>query len=83
MRKLFKILGYIFGCILLLLLLVYAYIKWELAPQVPKVKDKSALNLQREKVGDNYYRIGNNWLRKTKSGLWEEYVEGEPFERGS
>ena len=82
MRKLFKILGYIFGSILLLLLLGYAYIKWGLSPHIPEVKDKSALNLHREKVGENYYRIGNNWLRKSKSGLWEEYVEGKPFERG-
>ncbi|MBP6730521.1 MAG: peptidase C45 [Chitinophagales bacterium] len=82
MRKLLKITGYVFGAIALLLFAGYAYIKWGLAPHIPEVKDKSALNLQRETVGKDYYRIGNNWLRKTESGLWEEYVEGEPFERG-
>ncbi len=82
MRKLLKALAYIVGLILLLLLLAYAYIQWGLAPHIPEVEDKSALNLQRTKAGDNFYRIGNNWLRKSESGLWEEYVEGEPFERG-
>ena len=82
MRRLFKVLAYIFGFILLLLLVAYSYIQWGLAPHIPEVKDKSALNLQREKVSENFYRIGQNWLRKSESGLWEEYVEGEPFERG-
>lgn len=82
MRKLLKALAYTLGLILLLLFVGYVYIQYGLAPEIPEVKDKSALNLQREKVGENFYRIGNNWLRKTENGLWEEYVEGEPFERG-
>ncbi len=82
MRKLLKAIAYLFGFVLLLLLLGGLYIQYGLAPHIPEVKDKSCLNLQREKVGDNFYRIGNNWLRKSESGLWEEYVEGEPFERG-
>lgn len=82
MWKLLKGLAYIFGFILLLVFVGYAYIQWGLAPHIPEVKDKSSLNLERESVALNFYRIGNNWLRQTKSGLWEEYVEGEPFERG-
>lgn len=82
MRKLLKAIAYLFCFLLLLLLLGYLYIQYGLAPHIPEVKDKSALNLQREKVDSNFYRIGNNWLRKSESGLWEEYVEGEPFERG-
>ncbi|HLP18833.1 MAG TPA: C45 family peptidase, partial [Chitinophagales bacterium] len=82
MKKIGKVLGYTLLVLGLLLFAAYAWIQWGLAPQIPDVKDKSALNLQREKVGDNFYRIGNNWLRKSESGLWEEYIEGEPFERG-
>ncbi len=82
MKKLLKFFIYAFGLITVLLFASLAYIKWGLAPEIPKVKDKSALQLQRERVGENFYRIGNNWLRKTNNGLWEEYVEGEPFERG-
>ena len=48
----------------------------------PKVKDDGLTNLKREKPGNNYYKIKNNWLRKDDSGLWELYVSGKPFERG-
>jgi isopenicillin-N N-acyltransferase like protein len=82
MRKLLKVLGYSLLVLVALLFVLYAWVKWGLAPELPKPADTSALNLQREKVGENYFRIGNNWLRKTQNGLWEEYVEGEAFERG-
>lgn len=82
MRKLLKVLGYSLLVFVALLFVLYAWVKWGLAPQLPKPADTSALELQREKVADNYYRIGNNWLRKTPNGLWEEYVEGDAFERG-
>ncbi|GAA4439876.1 acyl-CoA--6-aminopenicillanic acid acyl-transferase [Ravibacter arvi] len=36
----------------------------------------------REKVGPDHYRIGNNWLRKNRFGIWEMYLEGPPLERG-
>lgn len=82
MRKLLKVLGYSLLVLVALLFVLYAWVKWGLAPELPKPADTSALNLQREKVGENYYRIGNNWLRKNQNGLWEEYVEGDAFERG-
>ena len=49
----------------------------------PEVKDISALNIKREKYGENTYVAGNSWLRKSESGLWECYIEGDPFERGA
>lgn len=82
MRKLLKVLGYSLLVLGALLFVLYAWVKWGLAPELPKPADTSALELQREKVGENYYRVGNNWLRKTPNGLWEEYVEGDAFERG-
>ncbi len=82
MKRLFKVTGYFIGTIFLLLLLATAYIRWGMEPAKPKPGNLSALQLEREKVGENFYRIGNNWLRKSKSGLWEEYIEGEPFTRG-
>ncbi len=29
-----------------------------------------------------FYTLKNNWFRKSKSGLYELYVEGQPFDRG-
>lgn len=40
------------------------------------------LNRKREKISDNFYRWGNSWLKRSETGLWELYVEGNPFERG-
>jgi hypothetical protein len=48
----------------------------------PVVKDMSSLNAERQKVNDSTYFLGNNWLRKSDSGLWEMYIEGNAFERG-
>src|ERR1035437_2877880 len=48
----------------------------------PIVRDTACLQLKRIKIGENAYTYGNNWLRKSESGLWEMYIEGKPFERG-
>jgi isopenicillin-N N-acyltransferase like protein len=48
----------------------------------PKVKNKTSLQLQRTEVSKDFYTLNNNWFRKSKSGLFELYVAGEPFEMG-
>lgn len=79
LRKIFKWLG------LAIALLVTVFIIWFLIVAVerpPEVEDLSALNVPRRSEGENLNFVGNNWLRKSKSGLWEMYLEGQPFERG-
>ena len=48
----------------------------------PKPADMSSLELERLEIRPGLYTIGNNWCRKTQSGTWEIYVEGNAFERG-
>jgi isopenicillin-N N-acyltransferase like protein len=48
----------------------------------PEVDDLSLVKVDREKVGNNAFFFGKNWIRKSESGLWEMYIEGDPFERG-
>src|SRR6185295_5621178 len=49
----------------------------------PLIKTIGAgMQLQRSEPESGLYTIDNNWLRKSKSGLYEMYVEGNPFERG-
>lgn len=48
----------------------------------PKPKDLSSLNLQRSEPSPGFYTLKNSWFRKSNSGLYELYVEGQPFERG-
>jgi len=48
----------------------------------PEISDLSPLKEKRIKLDENFYGIKNNRLRKSESGLYELYVEGNPFERG-
>ena len=71
--------------LLAIVTLVIVFIVWFLLTAIdhpPKVKDLSALATERQKFGENTYFVGNNWLRKSESGLWEMYIEGDPFDRG-
>ena len=65
---------------LLLILFVYLTIVSKANP--PEPADTSSLQLQRTDEGNDFYTLKNNWFRKSKSGLYEMYIEGEPFERG-
>jgi hypothetical protein len=68
-----------------LLALVIAFIVYFFSVSVdhpPEVDDLSLVKINREKAGDSTYFFGNNWLRKSESGLWEMYIEGDAFERG-
>ncbi len=49
----------------------------------PEVKDEIAMQTKRVMVGKDFYKAGNNYLRKNEYGIWEMYVEGKPFERGA
>jgi isopenicillin-N N-acyltransferase like protein len=81
-RRLGRVLLYIIGVFFLLFagLAVYLVVVSRVKP--PVIADKRALQLQRKQLDSTSYTIGNNWFRKSNSGLYEMYVEGAPFERG-
>lgn len=66
--------------VLLIIFLIYFLASIYVA--TPDIKDKTSLNFTRQTVDTNFYKIGNNWLKKSRSGLWELYLEGDGFERG-
>ena len=70
------------GGFLLLLVIGAIYLVQVSKVDPPTPKDMSSLQLQRTDHGNGFYTIKNNWFRHSKSGLYELYVEGEPFERG-
>jgi isopenicillin-N N-acyltransferase like protein len=77
-RKLLWWLGIPLG--LILIFVIYFIIVARVpAPDVDKSFVSEVHVLQPD---SNYYVYKNNWLRKSKSGLWEMYLEGKPFERG-
>jgi isopenicillin-N N-acyltransferase-like protein len=69
--------------LLIFLVIFILFLEWWLTINPPKVENTSAWNLTRQEVGADFYTIDGNWLRKNKHGLWEAYIEGEPFERGA
>jgi len=81
-KKFWKRVGYVFGLLLLLIIIFAVYLVQVSKLADPKTKDLSSLQLQRTEVSPGFYTINNNWFRKSKSGLYELYVEGDAFERG-
>jgi tetratricopeptide (TPR) repeat protein len=82
MHKIKKILKYSFGFFLLLIIALVVYVSVVVHVSPPKPTNTDCLKLERKQIDKDCYTIGNNWIRKSKSGLFEMYVEGEPFERG-
>ena len=75
--------AHLFTEFMLLLFMGFAvYIGIVVSVAIPEPEDMSSLELERETVGEHQYRIGNNWSVLNDHGIWEAYVEGEPFERG-
>jgi isopenicillin-N N-acyltransferase-like protein len=82
MKLLRKIVIIIILVLLLFPIVLIIYVKWGLAPSIPHIADTSAITLSRQNIDNTCFKIKNCWLRKSKSGLWEEYIEGAPFDRG-
>jgi hypothetical protein len=78
-----RIVRSILWLILIFIISTGIYIAFVRTGRKPDIKDISALNIKREKYGDNTYITGKNWLRKSESGIWECYLEGDAFERGA
>lgn len=81
-KKIFKKLILSLAVVLLLIIafLIYFNIAVRITPPVPNNTD--VLKFNRTKLGKDFYVCKNNWLRKNKAGLWEMYIEGNPFEMG-
>lgn len=82
MRKAVKILCWIVGALFLVLVVLIVYVRAVASIEIPTVADSSSLTVEREQKDSSFFVIGNNWIRKSETGLYEVYVEGKPFERG-
>jgi isopenicillin-N N-acyltransferase like protein len=81
-KRIVKILGYTIGSLVILVFILWLYLMMVATVTPPKPADTSYLSWIREKLDSTRFLVNNNWLRKSESGLFEMYVEGNPFERG-
>ena len=59
-------------------LIIYIILSSRISPP-----DVPSINLaKRVQVGKDHYTLGENWLKKNDHGIWEMYIEGDPYERG-
>ncbi len=82
LNVLLKILKYAGIFLLVIIIVGVLYFNFAISIDIPENVDKRKLKLERTKAGENFYVLGNNWIRKNEYGIWEMYLEGEAFERG-
>lgn len=82
----FRKLGRIFVktlLVLVILLIGFAiYFYFAIQIETPKVVNDTTISWQRKTIDTEFYKVNNNWLKHSESGLWELYVEGDAYERG-
>ncbi len=76
-----KLLLKLFAGFVLLAAALIIWFNFRISLSPPQVTDVG-IDPVRIEVSPDYYRIGNNWLRKNRYGIWEMYLEGSPYERG-
>ncbi|MFN8310420.1 MAG: peptidase C45, partial [Chitinophagales bacterium] len=82
MKRILRVVFWVFALLIIATALFFFYVQFALAPAIPYKGDTAIVSAKREQKGEHFFRLKNCWLRKSDSGLWEEYVEGAPFERG-
>jgi hypothetical protein len=70
--------------LIVLLLIVSSLIYYNIVAHVsiPEVENITITEKTRDRLSKDCYKIEKNWLRKNRQGLWEMYIEGDPFELG-
>jgi len=83
LRKTVKWLAWIVAIFLLTIVVLVIYVRVVATVRPPVPESLHALNKNIVEVDTGLFKIDNNWFRKSESGLYELYVEGDPFERGA
>ena len=65
-----------------ILFLAAVWFMIQITIKIPSPVDTTIMNRQRKEVAADFYTLHPNWIKKSETGLWEMYVEGNGFERG-
>jgi predicted choloylglycine hydrolase len=84
-KRILKILFYcllaVTGSLIIIAGLLFAGLK-PAAPDPPVKQEADFRTAGITEPDSGLYVLEKNWIRKNRYGLWEMYIEGEPFERG-
>jgi isopenicillin-N N-acyltransferase-like protein len=81
-RRLSRILLYILLALVVLVGGTVIYYKIAVNISIPEPSDLGPLQYKTDTLAADLYSCEKGWLNKSRTGLWELYVEGSPFERG-
>lgn len=74
---------FIIGGLLLLFLVGLTVFYFVVKPDYPELtQDEASVVPESIHVQDQFRSSGPNWLKQNTYGIWEMYIEGQPFERG-
>jgi isopenicillin-N N-acyltransferase-like protein len=82
LKRAAKITGWFLGLVLVILLVLFGYVRTVSEIDRPSPPTLVLQDTVIRQPHPGLFTLGNNWFRKSESGLYELYVEGEPFDRG-
>lgn len=82
LKKILRFFGWLLAAMVLIIVGLVIYVRIVARTEPPEPSSLESINKQVTQPDSGLYKIDNNWFRKSESGLYEVYVEGEPFERG-
>lgn len=80
MKKALKILAWLVGAFVVLLLALFIYVRVVATVDDPVIA--SSVSSQAVENRNGLFRYNGSWFRQSESGLYELFVKGKPFERG-
>jgi len=81
LKKLLKVTGW-FLLVVIVLLAGFCIYVWKVSDIKPPVITEQPRKDTYIKIDSTSASLGNNWIRKSRAGLYEMYVEGTPYQRG-
>lgn len=81
-RRILRLFFLISVSVTIILLGLFVYVRIVSVVEEPLRPSQRADQVEPVKTKDNFYTLGPNWFRKSESGLYELYVEGDPYELG-
>jgi isopenicillin-N N-acyltransferase-like protein len=82
LSKFFRKLFYLFLITIDVLLILFVWFICIIIIKPPHPEQTAITEQERTKVAPEFYTLQQNWIKKSETGLWELYVEGDGFERG-